>query len=248
MQGSSGGLERALRQIAEAVARLADRIQNLERAERKQPEFRAVSKSADYTPTLRNLVIFMSASGGARVVTLPVAATSKGWGFYIIKTDATTNTVTVDGNGSETISGNLTYVIGAQYQGVHVWCDGAAWYATGMATPFEAIFTVEGTLSVQTGTIRLYNQMRRTGTAIEVFLAADTAPTGADIIIDIHKNGTTIFTNQANRPRIVAGANTGTTVTIDVPAWADGDYWTMDIDQVGSGVAGSDLSVHAVYR
>jgi len=112
----------------------------------------------------------------------------------------------------------------------------------------QAIFTIEGDVSVGSGSIRIYNHLGRTAHIIGVYLAADTAPVGADMIIDIHKSGTTIFTNQANRPRIVDGNNTGNTTTIDVPNWANGSYLTMDRDQVGSGTAGSDLTVTVVYK
>jgi len=75
----------------------------------------------------------------------------------------------------------------------------------------------------------------------------NTPPTDSSIIVDIHKDGTTIFTNQANRPTIAAGANIGNTTTIDVPSWAVGEYLEMDIDQIGSGTAGSDLTIHIIH-
>jgi hypothetical protein len=65
--------------------------------------------------------------------------------------------------------------------------------------------------------------------------------------VDIDKNGTTIFTNQANRPVINASAFTGFSTSIDVPALADGDYLTSDIDQIGSTIAGANLTVHVIY-
>ena len=70
------------------------------------------------------------------------------------------------------------------------------------------------------------------------------APTGADLIVDINKNGTTIFTTQANRPTIaIGGFDSGRVENMDVTSLADGDYLTADIDQVGSTVAGQDLQV-----
>lgn len=73
---------------------------------------------------------------------------------------------------------------------------------------------------------------------------AGTAPTGAAIIIDIHKNGTTIFTTQGNRPTIaISGNDSGEVTDMDVVTLAKGDYLTMDIDQIGSTIAGKDLVV-----
>ena len=75
-------------------------------------------------------------------------------------------------------------------------------------------------------------------------MRAGTAPTGASLIADINKNGVTMFTTQANRPTIAAGANSAGAVTLpDITALAAGDYVSVDIDQIGSGVAGSDLTV-----
>jgi len=113
--------------------------------------------------------------------------------------------------------------------------------------PRVALLTFGGTLSGISNPFRLYNVFGQTVTISKVFIAANTAPTGQNLIVDIHKNGTTIFTNQANRPTIVAGNNTGETTTIQVPSWAVSEYLTAELDQVGSAVPGSDLSVHIVY-
>ncbi len=111
----------------------------------------------------------------------------------------------------------------------------------------EYIFTMEGNVSVVDNPLRIYNASGGTRTISKVFLAVNTAPTGAAIIVDIHKNGTTIFTTQSNRPQIAADANTGYTTTIEVSTWADGAYLTMHIDQIGSTTPGSDLTVIILY-
>ncbi len=111
----------------------------------------------------------------------------------------------------------------------------------------QAIFTIEGILSVGTGTLRIRNRTGRTLTISEVYCEVDTAPVGAAIIVDVNNGGTTIFTNQAHRPQIAAGANVGNTTTIDVPAWSNNTYLTIDRDQVGSTTPGSDLVVTVIY-
>jgi hypothetical protein len=103
-----------------------------------------------------------------------------------------------------------------------------------------------GNLSVKSNPVRLYNKFGRGLKISQVFIAVNTAPTGAAVIADVNKNGVTIFTNPANRPQIAAAANTGNTTTIDVPSLADGDYLTVDIDQIGSVVAGADLTVEVI--
>lgn len=103
-------------------------------------------------------------------------------------------------------------------------------------------FSKSSILAVSTGTMRL--PIVGTYTITGVRLMVGTAPVSASIIIDVNKNGTTIFTTQGNRPTIAAGANSGGPGTApDVTSLAAGDYLTIDIDQVGSSVAGSDLTV-----
>lgn len=111
----------------------------------------------------------------------------------------------------------------------------------------QAIFTIEGALSVLDNPLRLYNVTGGSKTISKVFLSVATAPASQAIIVDIHKDGTTIFTTQSNRPQIAASANTGQATTIEVPTWADSSYLTMHIDQVGSGTPGANLTVHIVY-
>jgi hypothetical protein len=112
----------------------------------------------------------------------------------------------------------------------------------------QTIFTTSNTLGIYDNPLRVYNKLGTSQTITEVFLSVGTAPTGSAIIVDIHKNGTTIFTNQSHRPTITAGNNTGYTTNIDIPTWADESYLTAHIDAVGSTVPGSDLVVHVTHN
>jgi hypothetical protein len=106
----------------------------------------------------------------------------------------------------------------------------------------------QGTLAVAAGVTRF--RFPVAVTIVGISMACNTAPTGAAILTDINKNGTTIFTTQGNRPTIAVSAfNTAAEVTnMDVTAFAAGDYLTVDIDQIGSTVAGADLTVAIRYR
>lgn len=126
--------------------------------------------------------------------------------------------------------------------------EAVAWSGVTGKPNLVAIFTTEGDLAVDDNPLRLYNTLGRSVTISKVLLSVATAPTGAALIVDIHKDGTTIFTTQSNRPQVAAGANSGYTTTIEVATWADGEYLTMHIDQVGSTVAGADMVVHIVYQ
>lgn len=73
-----------------------------------------------------------------------------------------------------------------------------------------------------------------------VKIYAATAPTGATLIVDVNKNGTTIFTTQGNRPTIAISGNADDSGTPDVTTVAEGDRLSFDIDQIGSGDAGGN--------
>jgi hypothetical protein len=108
------------------------------------------------------------------------------------------------------------------------------------------VLGVPGVLATQTGVSRLL--MPYAGTIVGAVAAVNTAPTGATLICDVKKNGTTIYTTSANRPTIAISANATTTMpTPDVTTFAALDYLTVDIDQVGSTIAGSDLTVSILY-
>ena len=91
------------------------------------------------------------------------------------------------------------------------------------------------------GNLRFYVPYACTITNVRATVGA--APTGASLILDLHKGGTTLFTTQANRPTITAGSYTDLTSTPDVTAIAKDDYLQLYCDQVGATVPGSDLHV-----
>lgn len=107
----------------------------------------------------------------------------------------------------------------------------------------EITFTRE-TLTLASGTFEI---PMVACTIIDVRVRLATQPTGSSVIFDVHKNGTTIFTTQANRPTVATSSNTDTAVP-DVTAVADGDYVTVDIDQIDSNGIGAGATVVIRYR
>jgi hypothetical protein len=103
-------------------------------------------------------------------------------------------------------------------------------------------FSLVGVLTVRTGVSR-YPVKGGTFQIQTVAAMVNTAPTGASVIIDVNKNGSTIYGTQANRPTIAASANAATVGAHTATTVTDGDYLTVDVDQIGSSVAGSDLVV-----
>ena len=109
-------------------------------------------------------------------------------------------------------------------------------------------FATEGTLAASIGKIRISNDFGETFTITKVKLSVSTAPTGSTIIVDVNKNDTTLFTTQSNRPAISTSAFSGQSTTIQNNSFADGDYLTFDIDQIGSTIAGAYLTVQIYFE
>lgn len=99
-----------------------------------------------------------------------------------------------------------------------------------------------------TGTNKAMALMPVAGTIVGIRAYALTPPTGATLILDVNKNGTTLFTTQANRPTIAIAGNASSLTLPDVTAVAAGDRITVDVDQIGSGTAGSDVMVAVTIK
>lgn len=78
---------------------------------------------------------------------------------------------------------------------------------------------------------------------------AGAGATPTDIIVDVNKGTsaaptpTTIYTTQANRPRIAAGQFIGTRTIPDTKTLVTGDFLTVDIDDLGGEGAGADSHI-----
>jgi hypothetical protein len=98
-----------------------------------------------------------------------------------------------------------------------------------------------GVLTTSTGSFRWYNDTGRTLTFVAARATAGTQPTGATIIVDVNVDGTTIMTG--TKVVIAVSTNTIKQTTFSTTTIADGSYITVDVDQIGSTIAGSDLTV-----
>lgn len=101
---------------------------------------------------------------------------------------------------------------------------------------------VSGVLSVGIGSTRLYNDSNTTLTVLSVRASVGTAPVGSSVVVDINKNGVSMF-GTATKPTIVDGTFTDKRAPDTGMTIADGEYFTVDVDAVGSSVAGSDLTI-----
>lgn len=86
--------------------------------------------------------------------------------------------------------------------------------------------------------------MPYSGKFVKSYIRAKTGPTGSAFICDINKNGTSIWAStQANRIQIAAAATSGIQTSFDTTLFNPGDILSIDIDQIGSTIAGQDITV-----
>jgi hypothetical protein len=113
---------------------------------------------------------------------------------------------------------------------------------------FQWVFRKSGTLSATTNVCE-YFRVPFKARIDEVQVHVGTAPTGQALIVDVNDDGTTVFTTQGNRPTVADGANDDTSGAADGgTAIAKDSVITVDVDQVGSGTAGADMTVHVRGR
>ena len=72
--------------------------------------------------------ILCDATGGNMIINLPPAASNLDKIYNIKKIDSSANTVTIDGNVSETIDGTITQIIPSQYDCLTIQSNGSNWY------------------------------------------------------------------------------------------------------------------------
>lgn len=101
------------------------------------------------------------------------------------------------------------------------------------------------TTALTTGTTKAYFRMPFAGTLTAVKASVLTAPTGSTILIDINESGTTVIST-----KLMIDATEKTSATAATPyvisdsSLADDAEITIDIDQIGSTIAGAGLVVY----
>lgn len=121
-----------------------------------------------------------------------------------------------------------------------IW-DGRFSWMSGASGSGNLTFAVDGRLAVSTNVPNAIVITKATVIS-EVYAYVKTTGSASSTIIDVNKNGTTIYTTQANRPTIAYNdANGWVNTSPDVLSFDAGDIITLDIDQVATGA--SDLVV-----
>jgi len=123
--------------------------------------------------------------------------------------------------------------------------DGTTIYAQ----DWLVIAASDETTNLTTGSGKTYFRMPYAATLLAVRASVNTAASGSTIIVDINENGTSVLGSKLS---IDAGEKTSTTaasgVTISDSALADDAEMSIDIDQIGSSVAGKGLKVYLKTR
>ena len=107
-------------------------------------------------------------------------------------------------------------------------------------------FEVDGAVSVATLADSWTNRSDVELAITGVDLVVGTAPVGASLVVDVKINGTTVFVAAGDRAAILTTAKTGSAVpnkTGEAVLVRPGQVITAAVTQVGSGTAGSDLTV-----
>lgn len=84
------------------------------------------SAASPYSAT-GNQVVLVNATGGAVTVSLPSAVTTT-TPIEVKKTDSSSNAITVDPVGAQTVDGAATYLITLQYESAKFISDGTNWF------------------------------------------------------------------------------------------------------------------------
>lgn len=89
-----------------------------------------INTDSPYTVLSTDDIILCNATSGAITVNLPTAVEITGKRYIIKKTDSSTNAITIDGNGTETIEGALTFLLKSQYAFVEIVSNNSNWIVT----------------------------------------------------------------------------------------------------------------------
>lgn len=133
-------------------------------------------------------------------------------------------------------------------EGVRVVWDGSAWslidYSLAQRTRSFVVSVSDESTALETSTEATTFRMPHGFTLTGIRASLTTAPTGADLIVDVNKDGGTILSTKLS---IDATEKTSTTAAtppvISDSSLGDDSEITIDIDQIGSGTAGAGLKI-----
>jgi len=140
--------------------------------------------------------------------------------------DASVTDAKIVGMAASKLSGALPAIDGSNITGIHYDTSFAAGYDGDMVPEDLVLNGIYGEMV-----------MSRTGQFTGEAGYVDTAPTGTALVVDVLKNGTTIY---SSRPQFLNG-NTMSSGTMSVTNFSSGDRITLQVIQIGSTAAGQGL-------
>lgn len=84
-----------------------------------------ILKTGDYIAIPGDYYIIVDTTSGDVTITLPTAVGNSGTTFFIKKISSDINSIIVDGNGTETVDGDLTKSFNGQWSTMRVFSDGS---------------------------------------------------------------------------------------------------------------------------
>ncbi len=187
---------------------------------------------------------------GPYTVTLPAAASNAGKVYYIKNIDAQGDIITLDGNASETIDGNTTYLLNVSNHALRIICDGSNWYV------LEETYKISGQSGGTNcdGSIFSWNDVSNPTTGktwMDRNLGARqvaTSSADANSYGDLYQWGRLKDGHQCR-----TSSTTATTSTTDVPGNATfitsaGDWRSTQNDNLWQGVSGVNNPCPSGYR
>jgi len=144
-----------------------------------------VAKTATYTATLADDVITVDTSGGAWTLDLPTAVGNGGKVYTIKKIEASTNALTIDPDGTETIEGDTTRKMFTLNETYKIVSNNANWVALDHKTNTSWVaYTPTGTWSTNT---TYTGKWRRVGDSVHCMVQLSMAgnASGGSLVVDI---------------------------------------------------------------
>ncbi len=169
---------------------------------------------------------------------IPTAVTIGG--AYVYRVSGTDVSLADGGTGTSLGNGTSYQILKSDADGTVTWIDN--YYTLNISVP--------GELTTGTNVLGGPLVVPFSCTIVHTRCYINTAPTGANMLIDINRNGTRVFASDSDRLTITAGANSDTSNTFAAAEddWTAGDRLSIDIDQVGSTIAGSNLGITVVFK
>lgn len=164
-----------------------------------------------------SLILLADATTGNIVITLPAAASILGLGVTVIKTDASVNTVTVKGNGSELINNANTFILREVYQKVKLETSGTQFFTDKQLTDKGGSLTISANRTLLlsdyglNGSLTVYADATTAAFTVTLLPAAtDLGYTTKIVKTDVSANTITV---KGSGSELINNANTDTTLS-----------------------------------